>query len=32
LEAKATQLKVGDYDTLANDQQKKIREQVEQEI
>jgi hypothetical protein len=31
LEAKATQLKVGDYNTLANDQQKKIREQVEQE-
>jgi hypothetical protein len=31
LEAKATQLKVGDYDTLADDQQKKIREQFEQE-
>ena len=31
LEAKATQLKLEDYDTLTNDQQKKIRDQVEQE-
>jgi hypothetical protein len=31
LEAKVTQLKVGDYDTPADDQQKKIREQFEQE-
>ncbi len=30
LEAKATKLKVVDPNTLANDQQKKIREQVEQ--
>jgi hypothetical protein len=31
LEAKATQLKVGDYNALANDQQMRIREHVEQE-
>ena len=31
LEAKATQLKVGDYNALANDQQKKIKDLVEQE-
>jgi hypothetical protein len=31
LEAKAIQLKVGGYNALANDQQMKIREQVEQE-
>jgi hypothetical protein len=31
LEAKATQLKVGDYNTLVNDQQMRIRKQVEQE-
>jgi hypothetical protein len=31
LEAKATQLKVGDYNALADDQQMRIREQVKQE-